>query len=65
MVDSPTSLELPARRKLLLAPDGYIELPTEPGLGIELDEDAVSDKIDHDWLNRESYHPDDESVVDW
>ena len=35
------------------------------GLGIELDEDALEDKIDHDWRNPESYHPDDNSVVDW
>jgi galactonate dehydratase len=45
--------------------DGYVDLPTEPGLGIELDEEAMADKIDHDWQNRESYHPDDGSVVDW
>ena len=45
--------------------DGFVELPTGPGLGIELDEDALEDKIDHDWRNPESYHPDDGSVVDW
>ena len=45
--------------------DGFVELPTGPGLGIELDEDALEDKIDHDWQNPTSYHPDDGSVVDW
>jgi galactonate dehydratase len=45
--------------------DGFVELPTAPGLGIELDEDALADKIDHDWRNPETYHPDDGSVVDW
>lgn len=45
--------------------DGYVELPTGPGLGIELDEDALESKIDHDWRNPETYHPDDNSVVDW
>jgi galactonate dehydratase len=45
--------------------DGYVELPTGPGLGIELDEDALEDKIDHDWRNPERYDPDDNSVVDW
>ena len=45
--------------------DGYIEVPAGPGLGIELDEDALADKIDHQWQNRESYDPDDGSVVDW
>jgi galactonate dehydratase len=45
--------------------DGFVELPTGPGLGIELDEDALEDKIDHDWRNPETYHPDDNAVVDW
>jgi galactonate dehydratase len=45
--------------------DGFIELPTAPGLGIELDENALADKIDHDWRNPETYHPDDGAVVDW
>jgi galactonate dehydratase len=45
--------------------DGFVALPTGPGLGIELDEDALADKIDHDWRNPERYHPDDNSVVDW
>jgi len=44
---------------------GYIDLPTGPGLGIELDEDALADKIGHDWKNRELYDPDDGSVMDW
>ena len=35
--------------------DGYLELPTGPGLGIELDEDALADKIGHDWTNPEEY----------
>jgi L-alanine-DL-glutamate epimerase and related enzymes of enolase superfamily len=45
--------------------DGYLELPTEPGLGIELDENAMADKIGHDWRNPETYDADDGSVVDW
>jgi len=45
--------------------DGYVELPTKPGLGIELDEDALEDKIGHDWRNPETYHPEDGSVADW
>ena len=52
-------------KKPFVFKDGYIELPTGPGLGIELDEDVLADKIDHDWRNPESYHPDDNSVVDW
>jgi galactonate dehydratase len=45
--------------------NGYIPLPTAPGLGIELDENALADKIGHDWRNPESYDADDGSVVDW
>ena len=45
--------------------DGFVELPTGPGLGIELDEDAMEDKIDHDWQNGQTYDPDDGSVIDW
>jgi galactonate dehydratase len=44
---------------------GYIDIPTGPGLGIELDENALADKLDHDWRNRETYDADDGSVVDW
>jgi galactonate dehydratase len=44
---------------------GYLDLPTGPGLGIELDENAMADKIGHDWRNQESYDEDDNSVVDW
>ncbi|HXK02672.1 MAG TPA: enolase C-terminal domain-like protein, partial [Verrucomicrobiae bacterium] len=45
--------------------DGYLDLPTAPGLGIELDDNAMADKIGHDWRNQESYDKDDGSVVDW
>jgi galactonate dehydratase len=45
--------------------DGFLDLPTGPGLGIELDEEAMKDKIGHDWRNPETYDIDDGSVVDW
>ena len=45
--------------------EGYLDLPAGPGLGIELDEDALEDKIGHDWRNPSPYDPDDGSVVDW
>lgn len=45
--------------------NGYIDIPTGPGLGIELDDEAMADKIGHDWRNPESYDGDDGSVVDW
>jgi galactonate dehydratase len=44
---------------------GSVDLPTGPGLGIELDDNAVAGKIDHDWKNPETYDSDDGSVVDW
>src|SRR5256884_1554241 len=31
---------------------GHIDVPTGPGLGIELDENVLADKIGHDWKNR-------------
>lgn len=48
-----------------LQSDGTVLIPNGPGLGIELDEDALQDKIGHDWTNPESYDPRDGSVVDW
>jgi len=45
--------------------NGYLDLPAGPGLGIELDEDALADKIGHDWTNPEEYDADDGSVMDW
>src|SRR5579872_555880 len=44
---------------------GYLELPTGPGLGVELDDAKLADKLDHEWKNREEYDKDDHSVVDW
>lgn len=46
--------------------DGYIDLPKGPGLGIELDEDAMADKItEDDWKNPQTHYPEDGSVTDW
>src|SRR5215467_8463625 len=52
-------------KKPFVLRDGYLDVPTEPGLGIELDENAMSDKIGHQWRNPESYDDDDGSVTDW
>ena len=39
--------------------EGHIELPTGPGLGIELDEEALADKVyDGSWDHRPSLHED-------
>ncbi len=45
--------------------EGFVDRPLGPGLGVELDEDALADKLGHHWKNRESYDADDGSVVDW
>ena len=45
--------------------DGYLDLPKGPGLGIELDENALASKIGHNWRNQEAYDADDGSVMDW
>jgi galactonate dehydratase len=44
---------------------GYVKIPEGPGLGIELDDNQLADKLDHDWRNRETYDLNDGSVVDW
>ena len=45
--------------------DGYLDLPSGPGLGVELDDAKMADKLDHEWKNREEYDVDDGSVMDW
>jgi galactonate dehydratase len=45
--------------------DGYIPLPTKPGLGIELDDEALADKLyDGSWDTPHLRHADG-SVADW
>jgi galactonate dehydratase len=45
--------------------DGHIAIPTGPGLGIELDDDAVAEKLyDGSWDNPMLWHSDG-SVADW
>lgn len=48
-----------------LQSDGTVMIPKGPGLGVELDEALMKDKIGHDWKNPESYNALDGSVVDW
>ena len=44
---------------------GYISLPKGPGLGVELDEEALQEKIfDGNWDTPRLYH-EDGSVADW
>jgi galactonate dehydratase len=44
--------------------NGYLPLPTAPGLGIELDHAALQDKIGHDWQNPKAW-AEDGSAIDW
>lgn len=44
--------------------DGYIPLPTRPGLGIELDDLAVAAKIGPAWRHPGLFHPDDGAAID-
>src|SRR5258708_19325593 len=41
-------------KKPFTLPNGYLDLPTAPGLGIELHENAMPDTIDHDSPNPHS-----------
>ncbi len=52
-------------KKPFVVSKGYVDVPTGPGLGIELDEDAVAKKVGHHWKNRAEYDLDDGSVMDW
>lgn len=46
--------------------DGYIDLPTGPGLGIELDDEAMAGKVyDGSWQTPHIAHGDDGSHADW
>lgn len=53
------------KKPFKLQKDGTVLVPDGPGLGIELDEDQIKDKMGHDWRNPESYNHLDGSVVDW
>ncbi len=44
--------------------DGYLPLPTGPGLGIELDDEAVAAQIGAPWRHPGLFHPDDGAAID-
>ena len=44
---------------------GYIDLPTGPGLGIELDEDAIAKRLGNETRRPPLYDADDGSVLDF
>src|SRR5436190_16637473 len=45
--------------------NGHRELPTEPGLGITIDENKLMSQVGEPQEYRTRYDPDDGSVVDW
>ncbi len=45
--------------------DGYRPIPTEPGLGITIDEDKLMNEVGEPKKYQPQYDPDDGSVVDW
>jgi len=46
--------------------NGFIELPTKPGLGIELDEEALQNQqSDGNWVTPRWFHQDDGSFAEW
>jgi galactonate dehydratase len=46
--------------------DGYIELPTRPGIGVEIDErEAEQHRTYQEELGGEFYYPEDRSIADW
>jgi galactonate dehydratase len=53
-------LKVPFQQK-----DSYLPLPTEPGLGIEIDEDKLLAQVGEPNPYPETYDRDDGSVVDW
>lgn len=53
------------KHPFVLQKDGTVMIPQGPGLGIELDEEQIKEKLGHDWKNPEAYHFLDGSVVDW
>jgi galactonate dehydratase len=52
-------------KKPFVMKNGFVDVPSGPGLGVELDEAALAGKIGHQWRSTESYDEDDGSVVDW
>ena len=52
-------------RQPFVVKDGYLDVPTGPGLGIDIDEQALQEKLGHEWQNPQTYDPRDGSVVDW
>jgi galactonate dehydratase len=66
LIQEQGSLGVGILKQPFVVKEGFVDLPTGPGLGIELDEEALTEHITQDdWKSPQSFHPDDGSVVDW
>jgi len=66
LIQEQGSLGVGYLKQPFVVKDGFIDLPQGPGLGIELDEEAMQRQITtDDWKNPQTFHADDGSVVDW
>ena len=62
--------DVPWRHDLLTDPpqweNGFMRLPTKPGLGFEIDESALQEQVEYrEELGGEYYYETDGSVADW
>lgn len=53
-------------KKPFIIKDGYVDVPTAPGLGVEIDEDKLAELLyDGTWHNPVSIYLDDNSIGEW
>lgn len=45
--------------------EGYVDIPDGPGLGVELDEEALKSQVFTTWSEPKWFHPEDGSFADW
>jgi galactonate dehydratase len=46
--------------------DGYVQVPSGPGLGIAVDEEVVKERVyAGDWDSPRLYADDDGTIIDW
>lgn len=66
LIQEQGSLGVGYLKQPFVVKNGFVDLPTGPGLGIELDEEALPSQItEDDWKNPQTFHPDDGAVTDW
>ena len=65
--ESGDLLDYVKNKDVFAVKDSYIDLPKLPGLGVEVDEEAVieADKEGFDWAQPNSWHYEDGSIAEW